>query len=161
MPETTLAPSHLAVLRERFEPRLDDLGLSIDRIRTAIRAHDVNRQLPPTAKDRLLPSQLRAFAVVPFPADRARMASQAVAESWTAAQTEEQVAAYRLEAGVKGKGGRPPLPVPLKAAYAATRNLAKLGEIGAVATLAPEAKDELREELARVKATVEAWLARL
>jgi hypothetical protein len=92
----------LALLAERFAERMAWLGLTLDRIRAAMRAWEVDRQLPPAARGQLLPTQLRALAVVPSPADRARLALQAVDDGWTAAQTADEVGAYRLRAGPAG-----------------------------------------------------------
>lgn len=90
----------LAVLAQQFAERMAWLGLTLDRIRAAMRAWEVDRQLPPAARGQLLPAQLRALAVVPSPADRARLALQAVDASWTAAQTANEVGAYRLRTGL-------------------------------------------------------------
>ncbi len=106
----------LAVLVQRHGDRLDWLGLSLDQIRTALRAYRVDRQLPPASKGKLPPASLRALAGVPEPEAMVRLANQAAAERWTTLQTVAAVAAWREDAGVRSKGGRPALPAPVKVA---------------------------------------------
>lgn len=151
----------LAVLAQQFAERMAWLGLNLDRIRAAIRAWEVDRQLPPAAQGQLLPTQLRALAVVPSPADRARLALKAVDASWTAAQTADEVGAYRLRTGLVGKGGRKPQPAVLKQAAAAHRKLEQLGEPEQLAELALAQRVALRQELRAIKAAAELWLGRL
>jgi hypothetical protein len=163
----------LALLAEQYAERLTWLGLSVDRIRTAMRAWEVDRQLPPAAKGQLLPSQLRVLSVVPSPADRARLALQALDGAWTTAQTAEQVGTYRQETGLAAKGGRVPQAAAVKLAAAAQRSLARLSEpevLGdptsadkpaALWSLPLAQRVALRQELERVKAAAEQWLVRL
>lgn len=151
----------LLVLTKRFAARMGFIGLTVDQVRTAIRAYDIDRQLPPVSRGCLLPTQLRALAVIPSPSDRALLANQAVAEEWTVEQIQQQVADYRRRSGLKGKGGRPPTPVPLKLVQAAARGLDKLGEPAALAGLSDQAREAMRQEMVRVKASAEAWLAKL
>lgn len=60
-----------------------------------------------------------------------------------------------------GKGGRKPMLVQLKVATAAARDLAKLGDPATTDGLSESAKAVLKVGLDGMKATVDAWLARL
>jgi hypothetical protein len=150
----------LAALMARFADRMGYLGLTVDRVRAALRAYDVDRQLPPATRGKLLPSQLRALAAVPGPSDRARLALQAAAERWTQAKVVEVVAAWREANMVKGKGGRPALPAAIKAARSAARSVGELGA-GAVAALAPETKAAVVSELLTLRAQLDDVLEEL
>lgn len=143
---------------ERHTDRLDWLGLSVDQIRTALRAYRVDRQLPEASKGRLLPVALRALAGVAEPEAMVRIANQAAEERWTTQQTIDAVAAWRQDAGIRSNGGRPPLAAPIKV-------VRKIGKASAelvpdeVAALCAEEQAEVRKQLLALQARVEACLA--
>ena len=152
------ADEPLAVLVERYGQRMEYLGLTVDKVRTAIRAWDVDRQLPPPSQGRLLPSQLRALAVIPSPADRARLANLAVAQGWSNQQTAAQVAGFRQENGLVGKGGRQPKAAQVRASNAALRELSRLGAVGDVEQLPVGVRVQLRKDLRALVELAEGWL---
>jgi hypothetical protein len=148
----------LSALVERHGERLDWLGLSIDQIRTALRAYRVDRQLPPVSKGKLLPVSLRALAGVAEPEAMVRLANQAATERWTTQQTLDAVAAWREQAGVRSKGGRPPLPGAVKAVRKIVKASVALAPDD-VAALDEAGRAEVRVKLVALQAQVAACLA--
>jgi hypothetical protein len=82
----------------------------------------------------------------------------AAAERWTTQQTADAVAAWRQDAGVRSKGGRPSLPGALKV-------VRKIEKVSAglvaeeVARLEAEERSEVRERLLALREHVDACLA--
>ena len=150
----------LSSLMSRHAVQLDYLGISLDQIRTALRAYQVDRQLPPKSMGKLLPGALRALSVVPDPEVRTQLANQAVAQHWTVEQTQAEVASWRQGAGLKGKGGRPPLPVALKALRKVARSVETL-EDGDFELLDDEGRLMARNELLELRGRVDGWLSGL
>ncbi len=151
----------LAALVERHAQRMAYVGLTIDQVRSAIRAWDVNRQLPPTSQGQLGSSQLRALAAIPSSADRAALANQAVDERWTSHETEAQVATFRQTSGLAGKGGRKPTAAEVKASSAAVRELGRLGEPKGVDGMSLATRVQLRQDLQKLVHQAQAWLREL
>lgn len=147
----------LAELLARHAARMEFLRLTVDQIRTAITAYEVNLTLPPDAQGELHASQLRTLASVPSPADRARLASRAVTENWTVETTEQAVADFKRVEGIGGKGGRKPLPMAAKAVAAAHRSLEKLGEPTGAAELPSSMRSKLLADLTQIQQRVAAW----
>jgi hypothetical protein len=153
-----MAQDHpLAELLATHAARMEFLRLTVDQIRTAITAYEVNLTLPPGAQGELHASQLRTLASVPSSSDRARLASRAVAENWTVETTEQAVADFKRAEGISGKGGRKPLPMAAKAVAAAHRSLEKLGEPTGAAELLPSVRSKLLADLTQIQQRAAAW----
>jgi hypothetical protein len=153
-----MAQDHpLAELLALHADRLAFLRLTVDQIRTAMTAYEVNLSLPPTAQGGLQASQLRTLASVPSSADRARLANRAVSENWTVETTEQAVADFKRAEGISGKGGRKPLPMAAKAVAAAHRSLEKLGEPTGAPELLPSVRSKLLADLTQIQQRAAAW----
>jgi hypothetical protein len=148
----------LAVLLARHADHLAFLGLSLDGIRTAMTAWEINATLPPQTQGRLTSTQLRVLAVIPGP-DRTVLAVQAAQEAWSLAQTRAQVGQFRQDQGLVGKGGRPPLSAEIKGVRAAQRGLAALGDPAVAVGLDAALRKQMRAELEALKRATVAWLA--
>jgi hypothetical protein len=157
-----MAQDHpLAELLAHHADRLAFLRLTVDQIRTAMTAYEVNLSLPPTAQGGLQASQLRTLASVPSSADRARLANRAVSENWTVEATEQAVADFKRTQGIAGKGGRKPLPLAVKAIAAAQRNLQRLGDPVGADDLSDSARVMLLTDLQQIQQRAAAWTAAL
>ena len=150
----------MAVLVARHADQLNFLGLNVERIRTAMTAWEVNSTLPPAAQGRLTSTQLRVLSVIPSP-DRPALALQAVQDAWSIGETRAQIGQFRLEQGLVGKGGRPPLPQELKGIRAAQRELEALGDPARASGFDLDLKRQLRAELHALRRATQAWLASL
>ena len=151
----------LRLLLDQYGDRLAFLGVSVDQVRAAIRAWDINQSLPRDVQGLLTPSHLRALAVVPSVADRAELAVRALEQTWTVDKTEAEVAQFRLRHGLVGKGGRPPLPQVVKHASAVQRAVKALGKKPDYKGLDDKARGQLRKELEAARAVLDTWLAGL
>ena len=151
----------LRLLLDQYGERLAFLGVTVDQVRAAIRAWDINLSLPHGVQGQLTPSHLRALAVVPSVADRAELAVRALEQTWTVDKTEAEVAQFRLRHGLGGKGGRPPLPAVVKRAGALQRAAKALGKKPDFKDLDVKARAQLRKDLESARAVLDAWLAGL
>lgn len=151
----------LRLLLDHYGDRLAFLGVTVDQVRAAIRAWEVNLSLPRDVQGQLTPSHLRALAVVPTVADRAELAVRALEQTWTVDKTEAEVAQFRLRHGLVGKGGRPPLPEAVKRAGALQRAAKALGKKPDYKGLDDRARAQLRQELEAARAVLDMWLAGL
>ncbi len=151
----------LRLLLEQHGDRLAFLGVSLDQVRAAIRAWDINLSLPRAIQGQLSPSHLKALAVVGSVADRAQLAVRAVDQSWSLDRTEVEVSQFRHEHGLLGKGGRPPLHATVKQAGAVGRAVKALGKKPQLKGLDDKARTQLRKDLEAARAALEAWLAAL
>lgn len=153
------APLH--ALMHKHAHRLKFLGITVDQVRSSMRAYETNLALPSDVQGKLSPSHLRALAPIASIPDRTELAIHALEHTWSVEQTEAHVNNFRHKHGLIGKGGRKPVLVQLKVAAAASRGLAKLGDPATADGLSDSTRAALKVELDGMKATVDAWLARL
>jgi len=151
----------LRLLLDQHGERLAFLGVTVEQVRAAIRAWDVNLSLPRDVQGQLTPSHLRALAVVGSVADRAELAVRALEQTWTVDKTEDEVAEFRQRHGLVGKGGRPPLPVAVKRVGAVQRAVKALGKKPELKDLDDKARGRLRKDLLAARVVLDAWLAGL
>lgn len=150
----------LAALVERHAERMEWIGLSVEQVRTALRAYRVNQQLPESSKGKLLVGSLRALAAIPDPEAMVRLANRAAEEQWSTRQTIDAVASWRERAGVRSKGGRPRLPAAVKAVRRLDKYANELAEVD-VGELDDRRRDEVRASLEALRARVAVLLEAL
>ncbi|MBI5609169.1 MAG: hypothetical protein HY902_09835, partial [Deltaproteobacteria bacterium] len=149
------------LLLEEHGERLAYLGVTVDQVRAAIRAWDINLSLPRDLQGQLSPSHLRVLSVVRELPDRAELAVRAVEQQWPLERIAQEVGEFRREHGLIGKGGRPPLPAVVKQAGAVGRAVKALGKKPQLKGLDDKARAALRKDLEAARAQLDAWLAAL
>ena len=137
--------------------RREDLQLSPSSLYALIRVGEQLDRLPPRVSEALSFKHHRALLPAADDAERVRLASDAVAHGWSAAELADAVRATHAPSG----RGRPPLPGVLKEVRAIRRAIVTEDPTAAIADLSDDQRADLLSELSAVEAHLAALRAAL